>query len=347
MTDIRAPQAPVLALAEVDSDALLTQGAVLALGSVEAFAEMLQAPVLALGSVIAPTRLFQQPILVLASGVACTTRWAQIWTITRTDGEIIRLTSLDRDLRWPPVVGPYFNTCDSLVPSASESSANAGSVGNMDLSGAVSANVISEHALASGLFDGAKVEAWLVAWSGESPNKLLLAGTFGAVQHSETGFTVEVIGDGAKLAQTPLVDLLKPDCRWQFGDGNCGKDLGALAVTGTVDSGDGQRGFTDAARAETAGYFSRGRVTFTGGLNDGISAEIKEHATGGVFTLWPRLAFPVAAGDTYSMTPGCTNMIDASGGTNGCSAWANFVNFGGFKFVPGADAAKAAADVKT
>jgi uncharacterized phage protein (TIGR02218 family) len=280
----------------------------------------------------------------LHKAVPCTTRWAQIWTIERTDGEIIRLTSLDRDLI---IDGEIYDACDSLAPSASEGAASAGSIGNMDLSGAVSANVISEQDLAAGLYDGATVKAVLREWDGPTIRKVLLDGTFGAVQHSETGFTVEVIGDGAKLVQTPLVAMLKPDCRWKFGDGNCTKALGPLTVTGTVDSGEGQRGFTDAARVETAGYFSRGQVTFTSGLNDGISAEIKEHATGGVFTLWPRLAYPVVVGDQYSMTPGCTNMEAASGGTNGCTAWANFVNFGGFKWVPGADAAKAAADVKT
>lgn len=280
---------------------------------------------------------------ILAGGPSCTTRWAQIWTIIRTDGEIFRLTSLDRDLIHG---GEIYDACNSLVPSASENAAHTGSVGNMDLSGAVAANVISEHALSAGLFDGAWVEAWLVAWDGTTVPKALLRGTFGAVQHSETGFTAEVLGDGAKLQQTPLVHVLKPDCRWQFGDGNCGKDLGPLTVTGTVDDGDGMRAFTDAARAETAGYFSRGRVTFTSGLNIGIRAEIKTHATGGVFTLWPRLAFPVVAGDQYSMTPGCTNMKAASGGTNGCDAWANFVNFGGFPWVPGADQAKKAADVR-
>jgi len=344
MTTQTVSQAGVEVLFKSTPDALVSQAGVEVLYRINTPMFVSQMGVEVLHRVQPVFAVTQAGVEVLYKGVPCTTRWAQIWTITRTDGEIIRLTSLDRDLI---IGGEIYDACDSLVPSASEGAAHAGSIGNMDLSGAVSANVISTHALAAGLFDGAQVVAWLTAWEGESPNKLLLAGTFGAVQHSETGFTVEVIGDGAKLAQTPLVSVLKPDCRWQFGDSNCTKDLGPLTVTGTVDAGDGQRGFTDAARVEAAGYFSRGRVTFTGGNNDGISAEIKEHATGGVFTLWPRLAFPVAAGDQYSMTPGCTNMEASSGGTNGCTAWANFVNFGGFKWVPGADAAKAAANVKS
>jgi hypothetical protein len=45
----------------------------------------------------------------------CTTQWAQVWTITRTDGVTFRFTSLDRDLEWPPGSGTSFQACDSLI----------------------------------------------------------------------------------------------------------------------------------------------------------------------------------------------------------------------------------------
>ncbi len=286
----------------------------------------------------------QAGVEILYKSVPCGTRWAQIWTITRTDDEVFRFTSLDRVLEYPPGSGIEYEACDSLVPSASENVANLDDAGTMDLSGAL--GTITEHALYTGLFDGAQVEAWLVPWDGEGNPKRLLKGTFGAVQQTQTAFKVELIGDGARLQQTPLVRALQPGCRWVFGDSNCQKDLGPLTVTGTVDSASGVREFIDAARAEAAGYFSRGRVTFTTGDNAGISAEIKEHATGGVFTLWPRLPFAIAAGDQYSMTPGCTLLKEASGGTNGCDAWDNFVNYGGFLSVPTRDQLTSAAVVK-
>lgn len=284
---------------------------------------------------VQPTFLISQVgVEILYKSVPCTTRWAQVWTIVRLDEEVFRFTSKDTDLIWQ---GETYQSCDSLVPSASEAVSEVDAAGTMDLSGAIGADGITAQALYAGLFDGAEVEAWLVPWQGEGSPKLLLSGTFGSVEQGETGFKVELVGDGAKLMQTPLVRLLTPGCWKQFGDRFCQKDLGPLTVTGTVDSGQGQRNFTDAARAEAAGYFSRGRVTFTTGDNAGVSAEIKDHATGGVFTLWPRLPFAVDAGDQYSMTPGCTLLTEASGGTNGCTAWANEVNYGGAKNVPGGD----------
>lgn len=265
---------------------------------------------------------------------SCTTRNAQIWTITRTDGEQLRFTSLDRDLEWQ---GETYLACNSLTPSASESIAEVGGVGSIELTGLLASGAVSMFDLHNGKYDNARVEAWLVPWGGTDVIKPLLAGSFGRVEYTEDGFRAEIIGGGGKLTQRPLIRTLQPGCRWQFGDTNCAKDLGALEVTGTIDSGTGARGFVDAARTEPAGYFSRGLVTFTTGDNAGVTAEIKEHLADGVFTLWPRLAFRIDAGDQYTMTPGCTNLLETASGTNGCTAWANVVNYGGFPFVPGRD----------
>lgn len=280
----------------------------------------------------------------LYKSVPCGTRWAQIWTIERNDGAVYQFTSLDHDLDYR---GQTYLACNSLVPSASQAVSEVDANGTMDLSGAIGPDGITEHDLYAGLFDGAKVEAWLVPWQGTGPRRMLLEGSFGAIEQTPTGFKIEVEGDGAKLMQTPLVRTLQPGCRWKFGDpSTCGFDLASVTVTGTVDSGQGQRAFTDAARSETAGYFARGVVTFTSGQNSGVSAEIKEHLSGGVFELWPRLPYAVAAGDTYSMSPGCTNLQDSANGTNGCTAWDNFVNYGGEPSVPTKDKLTAAANVK-
>jgi uncharacterized phage protein (TIGR02218 family) len=289
----------------------------------------------------------QAGMYALASGSPCGTRRAQVWTITRTDGTVYRFTSLDRDLDWQ---GHTYQACNSLQPSASENVAAVDDAGSMNLSGAVASGAIDSWDLYAGKFDGADVEAWLVPWdpsTADNPPSRLMRGTFGQVELTETGFSVDLIGDGAKLQQTPLVKPLKPDCRWQFGDIGCGKALGPLTVTGTVDAGEGLRDFTDAARTEPAGYFTRGVVTFTSGANQGIGAEIKEHASAGVFTLWPRVAFPIEPGVTYSMVPGCTNLKAASGGCNGCTAWGQLGRYGGFDKVPGGDKRSAAAVVRT
>lgn len=342
MVDVCVDQGGVYALAETIPPVRVDQGGIYALASAAPPVRVDQGGILALVAVTPVVPVAQAGMYALAYGSPCGTRWAQIWTITRVDGLVFRFTSLDRDLEYPDGSGISYQACDSLVPSASENVSAADQLGSMDLSGAL--GTITEQALYSGLFDGAAVEAWLVAWAGEGTPRRLLKGTFGQVDQTHMAFKVELLGDGAKLQQTPLVTTLQPGCRWIFGSPECGKDLGPLTVTGTIDSAIGQREFVDAARAEAAGYFSRGRVTFTGGDNDGISAEIKEHTAGGDFTLWPRLPYAISVGDPYSMTPGCTLLKEASGGTNGCDAWGRYNpsvsdpgGYGGFLDVPTKD----------
>lgn len=324
--------------------ARVTQAGVEYLHRVTPGVRVTQAGMEYLHRVLPGNRITQVGVEFLHKAMPCTTKLAQIWTITRTDGEVLRFTSLDRDLPWR---GQVYQSCNSMTPSASESVAEVGGVGSIELAGLIASGAVAINDLMAGLFDNADVECWLVPWSGTQSPRLLLKGTFGQVEFTENTFKTDIIGDGAKLTQTPLISTLRPDCRFQFGDADCTKDLAPLTVTGTVEMGKGQRAFVDTDRAEAVGYFSRGKVTFTSGNNAGISAEIKEHAADGLFTLWPRLPFPIWAGDSYSMVPGCTNLKEVANGTNGCDAWANYVNYGGFRSVPGSDAIKKSADQKT
>lgn len=345
MTEVRVDQGGLYGLLGDIPEVRVDQAGAYALIDVGAEVRVDQAGMVVLVEIIPEFRVDQAGMYVLAQGSPCTTQWAQIWTITRTDGEVFRFTSKDTDWTY---LGNEYKACDSLVPSASEEVSEVDAAGNMDLSGAIGegAGAITLEALYAGLFDGATAEAWRVPWSGEGRPVRLLKGSFGPVEQTKTGFKVELLGDGAKLMQTPLIRLLQPDCRWNFGDNHCQKDLTGLIVTGTVDAGYGQRAFTDAARVETSGYFRRGKVTFTTGDNAGVSAEIKEHESGGVFTLWPRLPFAITVGDQYSMQPGCTNLKEADGGNNGCTAWANLLRYGGFRNVPGSDRRNGGADAK-
>lgn len=347
MVDVKVDQGGIYALAEATPPIRVDQGGIYALAKTAPPVRVDQGGIVAFVAITPVVPVAQAGMYALAGSSPCATKWAQIWTIARTDGEIYRFTSLDRDLVFG---GVTYKACGSLDPSASENVAAVDQAGSMDLGGGIgdAEGQINSWDLYAGRFDGAEVEAWLVPWSGEGSMRRLLRGTMGAVSLGETGFSVDLQGDGVKLQQTPLVFLLQPGCRWRFGDPlTCGKDLAPLTVTGTIDSGDGSRAFIDTARVEAAGYFKFGRVTFTGGDNAGISAEIKEHISGGHFTLWPRLPFPVSAGDPYSMTPGCTNLKDPDGGCNGCTAWGQLTRYGGFDKVPGRDKRNKAADVRS
>ncbi|CAJ3065672.1 Uncharacterized conserved protein [Burkholderia pseudomallei] len=81
----------------------------------------------------------------------------------------------------------------------------------------------------------------------------------------------------------------------------------------------------------TIGYFAYGKVTWLTGQNAGFSMEVKSFAPG-VVTLAMAMPYPIAVGDTYTITAGCDKTI----GT--CSArYNNILHFRGEPYIPGPD----------
>lgn len=336
--DIRATQIPILALGDVVPDSRITQSSFLVLSDVSPTARVTQLLALSLIEVIPDIRITQIPILVLADHVPCITKWAQTWTITRTDGQVFAFTSLDRNLTYRGVV---HKSCDSLSSTATEMSSSAGSTGSMELAGLISDSSIKDIDLFNGLFDGANVEIWLVPWEdvgGEIPVRLL-EGTLGDATQGLNGFVTEIITPGATMRQKPLLDFYTPGCPYKLGDSRCGFDLDTLEVTGSVTgltipnspNSANKRVFIDSSRSEADGFFELGEVTWTSGDNNGLSVEVKDF-TGTTFVLWRSLLKPIQIGDTYTAKPGCDKTVET------CKTKFNiFVNYGGFPDVPGQD----------
>jgi uncharacterized phage protein (TIGR02218 family) len=92
-----------------------------------------------------------------------------------------------------------------------------------------------------------------------------------------------------------------------------------------------QSQFLDAARSEAAGHFNYGKITFTSGQNNGLSAEVKESRGSEIILALP-MPYPITAGDSYTLQQGCDKTI----GT--CSnRYNNAINFRGEPHVPGLD----------
>lgn len=298
----------------------------------------------------ADTPITQMTTLVLADLVPCTTQWAQTWTITRTDGQVFAFTSLDRPLTFRGVV---HTPCNSLTATATEQSTTIGATGNMELLGIISDVGISEQELYNGLFDFARFEIWMVPWNnsgGETPFRLM-AGITGTMSHGVDGFKFEVLTGSANLRQKALLEVFSASCRYGFGstlDARCPVNLAAITVAGSATStavpaasnASTRRIVIDSSRAEAAGHFDLGVITFTGGANAGAKSEIKRFE-GGVFVLWSPLLFPIEIGDTYTATPGCNKSPADHMRFN-----ADMVDYGGFPDVPGSDSINQFPDAK-
>ena len=83
-------------------------------------------------------------------------------------------------------------------------------------------------------------------------------------------------------------------------------------------------------------WFSRGKVTWTSGLNAGAVMEVKFHVNNGAqvsFELWETMPFDIETGDAFTVTAGCDKSVAT------CIAkFNNVVNFRGFPLIPGNDA---------
>ena len=82
------------------------------------------------------------------------------------------------------------------------------------------------------------------------------------------------------------------------------------------------------------GWFTAGKLTFTGGANAGLAhgGEDPPQERGVTFTLWQAMAQPIAAGDTFTVTAGCDKRFATCR-----DRFANAVNFRGFPHIPGND----------
>ncbi len=185
-------------------------------------------------------------------------------------------------------------------------------------------------------YDAAAIELWLVDWSEPTLCVQLAAGTLGEVRREGAAFTAEVRGITQRLAEESG-RLFTAGCSADLGDARCKVDLdhAGWRGSGNVTGLTGTSGFTASGLGSFAdGWFTAGKLTFTGGANAGLSVEVKIHRNGaGVsFALWQAMPQPIAAGDAFTVTAGCDKSFSTCGGR-----FNNAVNFRGFPQIPGND----------
>lgn len=251
------------------------------------------------------------------------------WQLTRRDGTVLGFTDHDHDLL---ISGVLHEAAAGLTASAVESSSGL-AVDNLDILGALMSDRLSEDDLDAGLFDDAMIEVWRVNWRDTDQRVLLRKGNLGEVTRGATGFSAELRGLAHRLNQ-PVGRLFQYACDADLGDTRCG--IAIELVTGTVvASEDGRIITASGLDALAEDYFTRGRLQFTSGNNDGAAMEVKLHtltSAGAVIELWQAMPRAINTGDTFSASAGCDKQFAT------CKAkFTNSVNFRGFPHMPGND----------
>lgn len=266
----------------------------------------------------------------LASGA---TTLCTCWRIVRADAAVLGFTDHDRTVTFDGVEHEPESGLD-----ASAAVAHAGlQVGGLDVTGAFSSERISEGDLEAGLYDNARVEAWLVNWAAPEQRHLMRVGSIGEVRRAGNSFTAEVRSLAHALDQE-RGRIFRKTCDADLGDARCGINLASAdwTASATVLETDGfVRIRAPVPGDRPTGFFDQGSVLFTSGANAGRRSEVLRHARdadGDHIELWQKMAGPIVAGDGFTVSAGCDKRFSTCR-----DRFDNIENFRGFPHMPGND----------
>ena len=261
------------------------------------------------------------------------TTLAQAWKLKRRDGLVAGFADHDRDLVFDGVI---FRAGTGFAASEATGRFDL-SVEGGDIAGALDGDGLDEADLAAGKYDAAEIETWLVDWSDVSLRVLTARGSLGEVKREGIAFIAEIRGLADLLSQESG-RLYTANCNADLGDGRCRVDLvdSARCGSGTVDALLGTSIFVASGLASFGdGFFSAGRLSWTGGANAGSDIEVKQHrADHGevILSLWQAMPEPIVDGDTFTVTAGCDKALATCR-----DRFSNSDNFRGFPHIPGND----------
>mgnify|MGYP000864571026 CR=1 FL=1 len=257
------------------------------------------------------------------------TTLAKCWRVTLAGGAVRGFTEHDRDLSFGATL---FRAATGFAGSAIAAQLGL-AVGDSEIAGVLSDEGIDAGELEAGLYDGARVETFLVNWSDAAQRVLLSVAEIGEVRRGAHAFEAELKSVAARL-NVAVGRTFQPVCDAVLGDARCGVDLGAPGRhgAGVVSApGDGRVLGVAGLDGFPAERLAGGVLTWTSGANAGLTAELRG-GDAGTLELWRAAARAVEAGDAFTLTAGCDKRLATCR-----AAFGNGANFRGFPFMPGND----------
>lgn len=267
---------------------------------------------------------------------------ATCWKATLKDGTILGFTSHVDDLS---ISGVTYEAASGYTPTNVETSGDL-AVDNLEVQGLLDSPSITEDDLLAGKWDHAEIEIFEVNYENTAQGtNNLRRGWLGEVSVGRSSFKAELRGLSQRLQQV-ILEVTSPSCRATLGDTRCGVNLTDYTTTGAVTSVTSNRVFETDVHDNTvrltpsttgnppSGYFDSGVLTWTSGLNDGLSMEVKSFIVGspssGGVTLQLPMPYTVQVGDQFSIVTGCGKRLIEDCKTK----FGNVPNFRGEPYKP-------------
>lgn len=260
------------------------------------------------------------------------------WKILRRDGVTHGFTDHD-----DPVIfdGVTFAADGGLHVRGQEERLGLSS-SKSDVGGALLQFSVDETSLASGLFDGASVETWLVDWCEPNLRVLMNVEVMGEVRRADHVFSAELRSLAQVFEQETGRRFMKT-CSADLGDAHCGVNLNQprFVTQAVVQSVQDAAHVTLTLSGFSDRWFTNGRMRVLSGSQNGMLCPIKSHRQENdraQIALWTPLSPAVAVGDLIELRAGCDKSFATCG-----NKFFNRVNFRGFPHIPGNDVLMAVA----
>jgi len=268
----------------------------------------------------------------MKSVVAPFDRMAWCVRIVCTDGAtVVRLTAHPRDLK---MSNGQVYVAQSGYDFTGQTEGTSMAPGVMDMHGIANEAGIGRDAVASGVFDNARVYLFACDYTNpvEDYEPIGLA-IFGKSRFEDERYVAELMMLIDAMNQS-VGETYTPGCKKTFGGQDqfgCGVDLSLITVTGAITAVTSSSVVRDASRGEAADWFGAGTIRFTSGANAGLKPlEIKSYDADGTVTTFEPFYYAPQVGDAYEMVPGCRKRR-----TEDCrNKWNNVPRFGGFADMP-------------
>lgn len=259
------------------------------------------------------------------------TTLARGWRLVRQDGLVLAATEDDRDLQ---VADTLFKAAFSLSESPAEAELSL-SPGHAALSGALSLAGMNADDIQLGLWDQARVEAFLIDWREPTISLPLWSGFVQTIVCHGSNFELNI--QTLEPAMNQMVGrLYTRSCDASLGDGRCGVNLNDpdYRATATITAVQSDRAFTASlVQGFDLDAFRGGMLRVISGRARGLSRPIQQvELVGGQLAV--KLAQPMpllpALGDAVTFSLGCDKRYETCR-----TRFDNGLNFRGVPTLPG------------
>lgn len=258
---------------------------------------------------------------------------ADLYTFALKNGTFLRYTSFDADV----VFGGNTFLSNAPIVQRDRVRSNVGiSVDAMRISvnprtGDLIGSVPWIQAARMGALDGARVTLQRAyVWNPYVPPigvLTIFAGNVAGLEGGRSGVSMDVKSDLEMLNVQMPRNLVQPPCLHTLFDAGCTLVKASFAVASSVNAGSTTTTI-NCGLAQSAGHFDQGTITFTSGVNNGVSRNVKSYTPGVLKLSLPLVSVP-GVGDTFNAFPGC----DKTQAT--CTTkFSNLPNFKAMPYVP-------------